>query len=309
MENDELLHKWINNQLSPEELEAFKRRPEYESLVAIYKNTEHLNIRQPNHDAMLQDILKTEKLNLHLPSAKRRALFPGWIKYAAAILVIIVFGWWFWSNQSTQTTHRVASSEKMEGQLPDQSTFVLNAVSTLSYSKKNWLSNRILTLEGEAFFDAKKGSKFKVMTSNGIVEVLGTQFNVRSRKELLEVSCRTGKVVIQSQNRTVLDTLNKNEAIRISANQVIEAWTINGQDPASWIEGISKFRTVPLRIVLEELERQYAVHIDASQVSSEEIISCNFQHKDLELALRTTLTPLFINYKIEGNKIILSSTK
>jgi transmembrane sensor len=47
----------------------------------------------------------------------------------------------------------------------------------MSYSD-DWSKERTLSLEGEAFFEVQKGSKFSVVTSDGIVEVLGTSFDV-----------------------------------------------------------------------------------------------------------------------------------
>ena len=48
MINDEQLHKWVNGNLTNEELEVFKLRPEYDSLVELYENTEGLSV--PNFD-------------------------------------------------------------------------------------------------------------------------------------------------------------------------------------------------------------------------------------------------------------------
>ena len=45
MINDEQLHKWVNGELSEEELIAFKLRPEYDSLVELYKNTSSIDKR------------------------------------------------------------------------------------------------------------------------------------------------------------------------------------------------------------------------------------------------------------------------
>ena len=41
MKDDEILHKWVNGELSDEELKVFKLRPEYDSLVDLYKNTDN----------------------------------------------------------------------------------------------------------------------------------------------------------------------------------------------------------------------------------------------------------------------------
>jgi ferric-dicitrate binding protein FerR (iron transport regulator) len=51
--------------------------------------------------------------------------------------------------------------------------------------KKNGLTSA-LTLE-EAYFQVKKGQTFSVNTTDGVVKVLGTHFNVKQRKNYFEV--------------------------------------------------------------------------------------------------------------------------
>ena len=60
--------------------------------------------------------------------------------------------------------------------MPDKSVITLNADSRLSFVEGNWMNNRSVSLEGEAFFDVKKGTKFEVNSEVGKVTVLGYQF-------------------------------------------------------------------------------------------------------------------------------------
>ena len=54
---------------------------------------------------------------------------------------------------------------------------------------------------GEGFFSVQKGSRFKVVSQQGIVEVLGTQFNILSRKGTYEVACVEGKVKVHDSKK------------------------------------------------------------------------------------------------------------
>lgn len=301
MKNDELLHKWINGTISEEELALFKLRPEYESLTVLYQNTEQLSTAGFDEDSMLSEILKTKKEASPQMEKSRRRILTTWVKYAAAASVLLVATWFFWPKNS-RVVYEIAKGERKEGVLPDESTFVLNAESTLSYDAKKWEEGRNLDLKGEAFFKVKKGSKFSVNTLNGSVQVLGTEFNVWSRKETLEVKCQSGKVVVLSASGQLLETLNPNDAIRIVAGKETEKWVLQTANQVTWLKGISSFKKVKLEVVLEELERQFTISIDANQVNTQEIISCNFQHQDLNLALKTTLSPLKIKYEIKDNQ-------
>ncbi|MEM9687654.1 MAG: FecR domain-containing protein, partial [Bacteroidota bacterium] len=66
--------------------------------------------------------------------------------------------------------------------LPDGSTVILNAESSLTYPKNFTDSIRQVTLTGEAFFDIKRNTTqpFIVKTEYLSVKVLGTAFNVKS---------------------------------------------------------------------------------------------------------------------------------
>lgn len=306
MVNDEILHKWINGELTEAELETFKLRPEYESLVELYKNTEDLAAPHFDGDAILSNILKKEKINATPEKMGRRVFLSNWVKYAAAASVVLIAGWFIFSFMGRQVSYELAKGEKKEGVLPDQSMFVLNAESSLSYDKWSWEKERSLSLKGEAFFSVKPGSKFTVKTPTGSVQVLGTKFNVWSRDGILDVGCSHGKVAVFSESGQLITELKQFDAIRVRPNAEPEKYQIPGEENASWTQGITKLRKVPLAIVLQELERQFDVEIDAGDLNTTEIISCNFQHKDLALALQTALSPLEINYEIKDRKVILN---
>ncbi len=309
MKNDEILHKWIHDELTSEELALFKLRPEYDSLVALYKNTADLAPPSFDEDVMLNEILgqakKVEVVSVD-STTRRSSIFRLW-KYAAAAVVFLVGGWFLFTtlNQSV-SLYQVARGETAKGVLPDGSSFVINAESELSFDPASWKNSRTLNLTGEAFFKVKKGSKFSVVTKNGTVEVLGTEFNVNARKKYLEVACQSGKVQVQAANGTVVGTLEKKEHLRINEDQTTERWKAANTDQPSWIDGLSRFRKVALSTVLDEIERQYDVEIISNGIDESAIISCNFQHKDLALALKTTLGMSEISFKIEGKKVFLT---
>lgn len=311
MKNDEILHKWIHDELTSEELAVFKLRPEYDALVALYKNTSDWAPPSIAEDAMLKKILeqkKKEEVSVGL-TTQSLSILRFW-KYAAAAVVFLVGGWFLFATLNQPTSlYQVARGETATGVLPDGSSFLINAESELSFDPTSWKKSRTLKLAGEAFFTVKKGSKFSVITKNGTVEVLGTEFNVNARKKYLEVACQSGRVQVQAANGTIVGTLNKEEHLRINENQTTEKWKGTSMEKPSWINGISKFRKVPLSTVLEEIERQYDIEIILNGVDGSEIISCNFQHEDLALALKTTLGMSDVSFKIEDQKVFLNKLK
>ena len=69
--------------------------------------------------------------------------------------------------------------------------------------KRNGQTKRDLTLEGEAYFKVQKGQTFSVNTTDGVVKVLGTHFNVKQRNNYFEVNCYEGLVSVTYNNETV----------------------------------------------------------------------------------------------------------
>lgn len=304
MKNDEILHQWINGNLSKEELEVFKLRPEYPSLVELYKKTEDYSVPDFDKETMLSDILKQEKKSKIVQSEGRRVFLSSWVKYGVAASLLILATWMFWPKEDL-VRFDIAQGQKMEGTLPDQSTFVLNAESSLSYVSDKWANQRRLNLEGEAFFKVQKGETFEVYTSHGKVTVLGTQFNVFSRKGVLEVKCTSGKVAVSSNKNNVLKELTKGQAVRIVKNKIIEHWEFNSAGQKDWRDGIFGFKKVSLETVIHELERQFEIKIKTKDIDLQEILTCNFQNQNLETALKTTVSPLGLQYEIKDSTTVL----
>ena len=305
MKNDELLHKWVNGEISKEELEIFKARPEFESLTALYKSTEGLSAPSFDDTQMLSNILAEEKKTGMPKSADRRVFLNSWIKYAAAASILL-FGTWFMWPANTMVTVTAEAGEQIMGMLPDQSMYTLNAGSELTYDSEDWKTERSLHLMGEAFFEVEKGEKFQVNTANGQVKVLGTSFNVRSRDANLEVICRTGKVGVSSIAGKDFGVLMPQDAVSISRDNLVEKWQISETNTKDWTEGVIRFRSAKLANVLSELERQFDITIKSQDIDNQQIVSCNFQNKNLDIALKTALSPLGIEYRISDKVVTLS---
>jgi transmembrane sensor len=88
--------------------------------------------------------------------------------------------------------------------LPDSTTVWLNAGSKLRYPSNFSENNREVYLEGEAFFDVTKNEKniFKVNAGDILINVYGTQFNVKAYSEEQEIitTLVTGSISIDVLN-------------------------------------------------------------------------------------------------------------
>lgn len=82
--------------------------------------------------------------------------------------------------------------------LPDGSQVYMNHHSSISYQED--FNPRIVNLSGEAFFTVESNeSIFTVVTAHGDIEVLGTEFNVKSSSDQVAVDVKKGLVELKTK--------------------------------------------------------------------------------------------------------------
>ncbi|NAS31073.1 anti-sigma factor [Flavobacteriaceae bacterium R38] len=287
--DDSFLGRWINNDLTEEEIIAFKKSKEYKEYQKIILGADQFKMPKMDTSASYKKFISAGEQGTKQVKVKK--LIPGWV-YAAASIVIILGTIYFFGFNKTLTT---GFGEQITMELPDGSKVRLNSKSSIHYNTLNWKKNRKVTLKGEAFFEVQKGSNFDVKSSLGTVRVLGTKFNVRNRNGLLEVKCYEGKVAVESGNEKTV--LTKGKAFRSEQGlpEKTKYWDFNADQP-DWLLGESSFISVPLKQVIHELEIQFNLKIDDASIDTEQRFTGSFGHADKEIAIETVFAPLEINY-------------
>jgi ferric-dicitrate binding protein FerR (iron transport regulator) len=226
---------------------------EFEEQLKLFENMEVPYKRTKNEvwEAMSQKMLE--------PPVKK--IIPlNLTRWLAAAVIIIVSSLGFMRFYTT--TVYAVNGAHLAYTLPDNSTIRLNAGSNISYAPYWWLFKRSLSLEGEAFFEVEKGSKFVVNSALGYTEVLGTSFNIYARDTVYQVFCKTGKVGVHATCSEQSIILNPNEKVVLRNKLLTKEIEADGKASMGWINDQFYFNNVNLVRVLEELERQYAVKID-----------------------------------------------
>ena len=291
------LAKWLNNDLSEEELAVFKKSAEYASYEKLMKVSGTLEAPDFDMDKALND-LNNNILNKDVKVIRMNPMRKLW-RIAAAIAVIFAASYFYISTLDESVSTQYA--ERNEVRLPDNSEIILNADSRITYSEKNWDKERNISLEGEAFFKVAKGQKFTVATNDGLVTVLGTQFNVENRKGFFEVTCYEGLVsVIFNGEETKLPA--GNSFIAINGNVLKTESPVN--TTPSWMSSESTFKSIPLNYVLDEFERQYNIEVKTENVNLEQLFTGSFSNTNINLALQSISTPSQIKYELEGNNVL-----
>ena len=230
---------------------------------------------------------------------KVRKLYTKWAISIAASIVLFFGINTFLGNDSVINSTKFGEQKTIA--LLDGSEVILSAKSEIKYNKKDWESNRELYLDGEAFFKVKKGSKFIVKTNNGDVSVLGTEFNVNSNNDLFEVICYTGKVKVTNNNKTHI--LTPSLGVRNIKNNTISL-KINENKP-SWVIGERTYKSIPLKFVISDLEKQFKVKFDKTKINEDSLFTGSFNNKNKQLAFTTVFKAMNISFKESNNIIIL----
>ena len=298
------LARWISGELTQEEIEVFKKSKDYPAFKRI--NEASLKLESPYYNKeRLFTQLQSKKGDYLKNKPKVVRLIPNWA-YGVAASVIIAFGVFYLLNMTSH--YQTEFSQQLAVILPDNSAVKLNANSQLDFKTLNWNAEREVTLNGEAFFDVEKGETFKVVTSEGTIEVLGTEFNVIARDNYFQVQCNEGKVKVISNKINEETILLPGNAIRI-VNNNSETWDFEEIRP-NWLKGETSFKNTPLPQVIIDLENQFGVTFNTSGIDTSKRFTGSFSHKDLNLALKTVLIPMDISYTAnDENIIVLTDSK
>ncbi|MEM9680829.1 MAG: FecR domain-containing protein, partial [Bacteroidota bacterium] len=227
----------------------------------------------------------------------------NWLKPLIGIAAVLLIGFSiFYYTSGLDTTVETLAAEQTTFELPDNSSVDLNAVSSLVYNKRKWSNDRQVILDGEAFFKVAKGSKFDVKTKDGIVSVLGTEFNVKQRQNYFEVSCYEGLVSVTHHKKTIKLTPGKSYAV--IDGKIITDEKENTNSPG-WINNESRFSSRPLKYVIEEFQFQYNIEVSTKDIDTQQLFSGSFTHDNIDLALKSITLPLNLTYSKSGNTIVI----
>ena len=294
MEKEHDLAKWLAGEMTASELQAFEQSPEFALYQKIKDLTEGFETPEFDSEKMYQHIISHKK--------NKTKMRLRWLTPVAALLVLAL-GLLFLARPYFDTNKITAVTETRSFELPDDSKVVLNSDSDIKYKKWNWDNSRKLELYGEAYFKVAKGKTFEVNTRLGKITVLGTQFNVKARKQRLEVECYEGKVKVSFNKKHLF--LTKGQRIVVE-DGALTAVGMTDNQPA-WILKEIRFYNQSLETVLTELEQQYGISINGNAINVDLHYTGNLPQNNLDTALQIISKTYRFNYKkISDKEIILT---
>ncbi|MFF5381197.1 FecR family protein [Pedobacter suwonensis] len=149
--------------------------------------------------------------------------------------------------------------------LPDGTKVWLNAATTLKYPYAFAKNERLVELNGEAYFEVSKdrARPFRVKTAAQTVEVLGTHFNINAYRDetvvkttLLEgavkVSTPSGSVNLHPGEQSLLNAASA----RLSLNEQVDI-----DKEMAWKNNVFAFDNDDLQSIMRQISRWYDVDV------------------------------------------------
>ena len=224
-------------------------------------------------------------------------------RYAAVAVALIVLGTAF---LMVPRTVDAPLGEIAELTLPDGSIVELNSGSNVQFNRLYGITNRKISLNGEAFFRVQSGDEPFMVTANGaMVEVLGTQFNVRSWADHPEQETRVavteGKVAFYPADQS-------GHSVAVAMNEA-SSWRPGYDTPKSPSETVMEretgwrdrkfiFYEETLQEIFREVERRFDVSIELQNeaVANETLTGYYGQVAGPESLLNDICTVAGLNY-------------
>ncbi|MCK8493862.1 FecR domain-containing protein [Spirosoma sp. RP8] len=316
---DESFRRWV---LQPDEetmsfwhsfmLRHPEQQPVIEEASAILL---HLRIRQDDLTDSRQEriwqVLDTAYEQQMQPSGEVKPRWQRWVnpfrrwQLAASLTGLLVLaggGWAYWHYGQRQEVH-TNYGQLLTVTLPDGSQVRLNGNSTLSYPT-DWTNarDREVWLEGEAFFTVTKQRtssgrlKFITHTPNLDISVLGTRFNVNTRRGQTQVVLSEGKIQLSQPNGPATRVMLMKPGELATAQSEATPVAIKPAKPqlyTAWTKQEFAFENTPLRAIAQQLNDGWGLTlVFDDDALAERRFTGNLSSQDVETLL-TTLAATF----------------
>ncbi len=290
-EEDAQFNSWVKE--SPE-LEN-----EYHELLHVWKVTSDLHTStEPQTDFLwnrIENRLKQESTVVHgIPSRNTRRQFftPLRITFAGSCIAAVLILFFMHRQPALELRNVKCSSGKtLTVTLLEGTQVTLHDSSEVIYSPT--IENdavRKVSLDGEATFRvAHNGHPFHLITSNTMIEVVGTTFHVFAHPNITSLIVEEGRVHFRSLkgDSSIVRVVSAGYRSECEGNSIpIQPMALAGAEKQSIDDHIFIYEHSTLASIAKELEVAYGVKITiSSDRLAQRIISARFENRTLDEVL------------------------
>lgn len=293
VEEDNALLSWV--ELSPENARIFAEAKNLQTAVEFQTNPLNVNLKEEF------DLTWNKLSNIETGTNSRLVLFRSFMRYAAIVIVTFSIAYFLFNDAPAKSLSATAitynqvfttKGQKTQLVLIDGTKVWLNSDSRLKYGNDYNRYERIIYLDGEAYFEVAKNREkpFLVKTSKITVKALGTSFDVKaySSEDVFETSLMTGSVSIENDylkdtkenklllipNQRYIFSKKTNPSVAIIDNKDLKAYK-------AWVDNVLVFQSESLAEIALKLERWFDVKVHVLDKSIiKNIYSGTFKNKE-----------------------------
>jgi ferric-dicitrate binding protein FerR (iron transport regulator) len=228
-------------------------------------------------EQLRESILNKITARMEAPGQPARKVITLWrsIAAAAAVVLLITFAALYKNevleviDPAKQVELVTAPGKHRQISLPDGTRIWLSPGSHISYPNKFRTKERLVKLEGEAFFDVVHDEDHPFVIQSGQLKtvVLGTSFNIKAYPDQIisEVTVISGKVAVQEHNlpksKQAIMVLNQRAVYNKADRSLVKQEYPNASKFLSQRTGLFSYDGASLQTVTDDLSLQYGVRI------------------------------------------------
>lgn len=319
----QLFNKFLQKQASPEEIHTLIQWLKGESSFQDWIDEEwdmapsemNIGLQRKLLGQIKAKIAQEDKEQLSLKENKLHTFYLWTARIASVIILLLMTGLFVYDYAMDQLVMPdmivlVEKGQKANVVLPDGSKVWINSDSKLSYGNRFNQKERILSLEGEAYFEVTQDKErpFIVETNELAVRALGTSFNVKSYEDekMASAVLMTGKVEVTTSKDCLV--LNPNDIILFNkeTGRIEKSSVDNAGDYINWKYNTFSFNGETFESIVHTLERYYNIRII---FESEALKKYRFtgtpDNTSLESILQILSLTSPLSYEVKDSVIIL----
>ena len=315
----ELVIKYLQGQLDTQGINDFytwvnenvENKKVFFEIKAVYDAC-YTNRMQNDMEGSWDRLLKKRKV--FYPRKKSRWLQLG--NYAAVSFITVCLTSLFltFNKDEDKIATRYIGGDGLDAdvvELPDGTQVCLGSKTVFHYENDYGRKERIVYLEGEAYFDVVHDENNKFIVNTGTVNVLvhGTSFSVTDypTDSFISVALEKGSVSVEtSREHDLLTRLVPGQKLLIAKSDI--SWNVSAFDAEAyniWMLNKLQFKGESLYDVFRKIERWYGVKIRLENENPSYSYWFTLKTESLTemLNLINQITP--IDYKINGEEVTI----
>jgi ferric-dicitrate binding protein FerR (iron transport regulator) len=329
------LQDWLKADVANEDffqsyVQAEKDVPDIEA-AEVHEAWEQLKKTHFDHKNSVDDLYEID----YMPAKSWwKASGQKWLILSSAAVMILLLtvtavfmlqrkGYFASVNAPKKISYRTITTQKgqqTELRLKDGTKIKLNAGSRLKVPENYGANNRVVYLQGEAFFNVVHNEKMPFSVKSGKLKIkdVGTQFDVSAYDSAsIAIAVKEGAVSVEeiSQNNPDsgqhLGELDKNKAGVFDQSGTFSVSTIHNMDLfTGWTKGEFVFRNTPFPEVVQRLERRFNIKGKiADPILEKRTLTATYEKLSLDQILNVLSVSLHISVHRKDHTIIFENKK